>query len=78
MESTQHSLSELFEQLGLSGHRQDIEQFIEQHKGNVGQGALHQASFWNDSQASFLRQSLAEDADWAELVDQLDVLLRNE
>ncbi len=76
MESTQHSLSELFEQLGLSGKPQDIEQFVRQHQGELGRESLHQAPFWNDGQASFLRQAYEQDADWAELVDQLDVLLR--
>jgi hypothetical protein len=36
----------------------------------------HQASFWTQAQASFLREAIEEDADWAELVDQLDVMLR--
>lgn len=36
----------------------------------------HQASFWTQAQASFLREAIEEDADWVELVDQLDVMLR--
>ncbi len=76
MESAQHSLTELFTQLGLSGKTRDIEQFIAQHQGQLGLLAIHQAPFWNDGQASFLRQAIEQDADWAELVDQLDLLLR--
>ncbi|NMU76583.1 DUF2789 family protein, partial [Vibrio parahaemolyticus] len=34
-------------------------------------------SFWTMSQANFLKQAIEEDADWAELVDQLDVMLRD-
>jgi hypothetical protein len=34
------------------------------------------AFFWTKSQAEFLRDEILDDADWAEVVDQLDVLLR--
>jgi hypothetical protein len=37
---------------------------------------LHEADCWTSSQAEFLMQAKAEDAEWAILVDQLDVLLR--
>ncbi|MCW5637448.1 MAG: DUF2789 family protein, partial [Rubrivivax sp.] len=32
--------------------------------------------FWSPAQARFLREEVAEDADWAELVDQLNLMLR--
>ncbi|WP_265588330.1 DUF2789 family protein [Chitinilyticum piscinae] len=34
-----------------------------------------EASFWRPSQADFLRQALMEDSEWAEVVDELAVLL---
>ena len=37
---------------------------------------LADAPFWSASQASFLREQLNKDADWAEVVDQLNLLLR--
>ena len=37
---------------------------------------LSQCGFWNSSQASFLKQVKDEDADWAEIVDQLNAMLR--
>ena len=37
---------------------------------------LEDAFFWSESQAQFLRDDILDDADWAEVVDQLDVLLR--
>ncbi|MBP5150317.1 DUF2789 family protein, partial [Pseudomonas protegens] len=37
---------------------------------------LADAFFWSESQADFLRTEVLDDADWAEVVDQLDVLLR--
>ncbi|MBW4964577.1 DUF2789 family protein, partial [Sulfitobacter sp. CW3] len=32
--------------------------------------------FWTDSQKAFLREEILDDADWAEVVDELNVLLR--
>ena len=37
---------------------------------------LADAFFWTKSQADFLREDILDDSDWAEVVDQLDVLLR--
>ena len=37
---------------------------------------LADAPFWSPAQASFLREELAEDADWAEVVDELNLRLR--
>jgi len=37
---------------------------------------LADAFFWSPSQAELLREEILDDADWAEVVDQLDVLLR--
>ena len=34
------------------------------------------AAFWTPAQAQFLREEFTEDADWAERVDQLNVMLR--
>jgi len=71
-----HPLSELFEQLGLDASEQDIEAFIGRHSPLTSEVVLSEAPFWNESQRRFLRESLAEDADWAEAVDHLDARLR--
>ncbi|MCZ6471549.1 MAG: DUF2789 domain-containing protein [Gammaproteobacteria bacterium] len=76
MESPIHSLTSLFDQLGLDSTDQAIETFIDDHRPLAGNIELHQADFWNVSQASFLKEEIDEDADWAEIVDQLDALLR--
>ncbi|WP_299872846.1 DUF2789 family protein [uncultured Cocleimonas sp.] len=34
-------------------------------------------SVWSNSQADFLKESIAEDSDWAVVVDHLNVLLRD-
>ncbi len=76
MELHQHGMVELFDQLGLGSSSHEIEHFIASHRHHRDTTPLHKASFWTDAQASFLRQAIEEDADWAELVDQLDVMLR--
>jgi hypothetical protein len=37
---------------------------------------LADAFFWTDSQKAFLREEILEDADWAEVVDELNLMLR--
>ena len=54
-----------------------MKDFINQHRHKRDSAPLHEASFWTMSQANFLKQAIEEDADWAELVDQLDVMLRD-
>ena len=76
MESPIHSLASLFDQLGLDSSDQAIENFIDDHRPLEGRIELHNADFWSVSQASFLKQEIDEDADWAEVVDQLDAQLR--
>ncbi|MDO6687829.1 MULTISPECIES: DUF2789 family protein [unclassified Agarivorans] len=71
-----HTLSDLFEQLGLDPSINGIAQFVTD-KGPIAAGVvLHKASFWTPTQASFLAEAVEQDADWAELVDQLDNMLR--
>lgn len=70
-----HNMSALFQQLGLASGQHDIDLFIEQHK-IAPQIPLDQAAFWNPSQREFIRESIAQDSDWSEIIDQLDALLR--
>ena len=76
METPIHSLVSLFDQLGLDSRDHAIEDFIKRHKPMPGNLDLSKADFWSASQASFLKQAKDEDADWAEIVDQLNVMLR--
>jgi len=76
MEIHNHSLAYLFEQLGLESTDQAIQDFINQNAPLPRNVELHKADFWSSSQASFLQQSKDDDADWAEIVDQLDAMLR--
>ncbi len=77
MEAEFHSMSALFQQLGLPATPSDIETFIGRHRPLPKDLALHQAHFWSPSQAAFLKQDLDDDAEWAELVDELDAQLRH-
>lgn len=76
MESQIHSLNSLFDQLGLDASDEAIDHFIALHTPVPPHLRLHEADFWNASQAAFLKEVIDEDADWAELVDQLDAMLR--
>ncbi len=76
MDSGQHSMAELFAQLGLDNETHAIEHFIQQHRGLNARVTLADADFWNPAQAAFLREGINEDSDWAEVIDELDVRLR--
>ncbi len=76
METPIHSIVSLFDQLGLDSTDEAIEDFIKRNSPLPGNIELYKADFWNSSQASFLKQVIDEDADWAEIVDQLDAMLR--
>ncbi len=76
MEAPTHNLTSLFKQLGLDNTNDAIDEFINNNKPLPGSVELHHADFWNASQASFLKQVKDDDADWAEIVDQLDTMLR--
>ncbi len=71
-----HSFSELFAQLGLPNHPEEIRHFIWQHSPLDPQLRIEEAPFWTPAQACLLREELAANADWAQLVDQLNAALR--
>jgi len=76
MDSQTHSLPSLFKQLGLPDDPESIDRFITTHSPLKPELHLADAFFWSESQADFLRGEILDDADWAEVVDQLNVLLR--
>lgn len=76
METGFHSFSDLFAQLGLPNDDASIAQFLRSHRPLPDAVLLHQAPFWSPQQASLLEEGLRRDADWAEVVDQLNVALR--
>lgn len=77
MDLTQHSLQTLFAQLGLpSDTPADIERFVAEHRPLAADVKLADAPFWTPAQSQFLREEINEDAEWAEVVDQLNAMLR--
>ena len=76
MEPPIHTLPSLFKQLGLEDSDEAIEAFVAAHRPLAADTQLHEADFWSSAQAAFLQQEKEEDADWAEIVDQLDAMLR--
>jgi len=76
MDTSSHNMQALFAQLGLSNNDTAIENFI-QNNHLPPEIPLENAAFWSAGQAQFLHESIAEDADWAEVVDHLDAMLRH-
>lgn len=76
METAHHTLAELFKQLGLAHDRKSIELFLKTHRPMNAATRIEDASFWTSSQSHFIKEQLANDADWAELLDQLSLALR--
>ena len=77
MEQPIHTLNCLFDQLGLPSNDDDIAGFIERHKPVGDAVYIHQMSFFNESQQAFLQEAVENDADWAEVIDTLDSLIRH-
>jgi len=76
MEPNSHDLDSLFKQLGLAGSNESVQEFIRKNRPIPNNVELHQADFWTAAQASFLKEAIEEDADWAEVVDVLNVMMR--
>ncbi len=70
------TLSTLFEQLGLDSDQPSIDEFVS--KNTLPEDVkLVDAPFWTEQQARFLKAEMHEDADWAPVVDELNVLLHS-
>lgn len=76
MEKSFHRFTELFEQLGLPSDHGSIRLFIATHSPLNDEILLENASFWTKAQSTFIREQLLLDADWAEIIDQLNKDLR--
>lgn len=71
-----HTFPELFKQLGLPDDHQSIASFLSVHRPLDGATALEDAAFWSPSQRNFIKEQLANDADWVGVLDQMSVALR--
>lgn len=76
MDTPHHAFCELFAQLGLPHQPQDVRAFLAAHAPLAGDVRLEDAPFWTPAQGRLLREGLAQDGDWAEVIDQLNLALR--
>ncbi len=76
MDSTYHRFTELFQQLGLASDTRSIQDFLVRHSPLHPSIRLESAPFWSEAQSALLRDEILLDADWAEIVDQLNATLR--
>ena len=75
MEETYHHFTALFAQLGLPSDAGGIRDFIVRHRPLPPEVALADAPFWTPAQAALLKEQIRQDADWAEVIDQLNLAL---
>lgn len=75
METPVHTMENLFAQLGLRSDPDAIASFVAAHSPLAPDVPLADAPFWTPAQARFLREEIIEDADWAEIIDQLNASL---
>lgn len=75
MELLEPTMQCLFAQLGEPDDEAAINRFIGRHGHLRGHTQLHEAAFWSPSQAAFLRDAIAQDANWAPVVDALNARL---
>lgn len=75
IETTTHSMSNLFAQLGLPNDPNSIEQFISTHRGLNTGVSLSEAAFWTPAQSAFLKEEILMDADWVAVIDELNTVL---
>ncbi|WP_095061269.1 MULTISPECIES: DUF2789 domain-containing protein [unclassified Pseudomonas] len=73
MESPTHELKGLFDQLGLDSGAKAIDDFIASHSPLPDDKKLIDAEFWTPQQSAFLKEQLRADADWAGVVDELNL-----
>lgn len=76
MNQSYHRFTELFLQLGLPSDVDGIKNFLENHSPLDPSIRLENASFWTQAQSTLLRDEILQDADWAEVIDQLNAALR--
>lgn len=77
MQLSTHTMPQLFEQLGLAGDEESIQRFVVEHRPLPEGTKLADAPFWSAGQKQFLREQFIQDADWAEVVDQLNMMLHD-
>ena len=76
MEPPVHRFGDLFRQLGLADRPADIAAFLTRHRPLPAKTVPADAPIWSPAQSRFLREGIADNADWAQVVSELDASLR--
>ncbi len=77
MESVNHTMTDLFDQLGLPSQPKHIAEFVARRRPLPLEIRLYDADFWTPAQAAFIKDKLSEDGDWALVIDSLNASLRS-
>lgn len=77
MEPPVHRFGDLFRQLGLADRPAEIAAFLTRYRPLPAKMMLADAPFWSPAQSRFLREGIADNADWAQVVSELDASLRD-
>ena len=72
MNEPEYNINELFAQLGLDSSDEAIDSFIETHK-LAKEEKLIESNVWTDNQRMFLQEEWEKDAEWVEVIDDLNV-----
>ncbi len=75
MELPNPDMATLFAQLGLDNDPASIDAFIAEHYPLPDEVKVSEAPFWSASQRALLKDEIMGDADWAPIVDELNVRL---
>ncbi|WP_019520862.1 DUF2789 family protein [Faucicola boevrei] len=73
----EHTIHELFAQLGLEDSDEAIEQFVKTHQ-LPKDVMLNQADFWNEKQKMFITEEWRRDAMWSLVIDDLNERLHRD
>jgi hypothetical protein len=76
MKNSNYTFTDLFNQLGLPSDQDSIKAFIKSQRPLNPSTRMEDAPFWTSSQRQFIQEQLANNSDWAELIDQLSLSLR--
>ena len=77
MEPPVHRFGDLFRQLGLADRPAEIAAFLTRHRPLPAKMMLADAPIWSPAQSRFLREGIADNADWAQVVSEIDASLRD-
>ena len=72
MNEPEYNINELFAQLGLDSSDEAIDSFIEKNK-LAKEEKLIESNVWTDNQRMFLQEEWEKDAEWVEVIDDLNV-----